>query len=159
MGASVECLIWSLFVLNGLEFSLTVNWLISVKIKEFAGAGSLRCLNGKVDLSTFEAINTLDEWETKFNSMYEESSVRAIAKQISAAEQPRAVKIYAYRNGEGRQKEGQLIIGSSIIGVSDSTLRTSSHALPVFSVKPVIFFQVQIPFRSSKYMTLSSCVL
>jgi len=43
--------------------------------------------------------------------------VRSIAKEISAADSPQTVKIYAYKNGDGRQKEGQLIIGSSIIGV------------------------------------------
>lgn len=51
-------------------------------------------------------------------SLREKTSVRAIAKEISAAEQPPSVRIYAYRNGDGRQKEGQLIVGSSVIGVS-----------------------------------------
>ena len=50
-------------------------------------------------------------------SLYEENSVRSIAKEISASELPQTVKIYAYKNGEGREKEGQLIVGSSIIGV------------------------------------------
>ena len=50
--------------------------------------------------------------------LYEENSVRTIAKEISASQTPKSVKIYAYKNGEGREKEGQLVIGSSIIGVS-----------------------------------------
>lgn len=39
----------------------------TAKHKELKQIGSFHCLNGKVDLSTFEAINTLDEWETKYN--------------------------------------------------------------------------------------------
>ena len=50
--------------------------------------------------------------------LYEEHSVRSIAKEISASETPKSVKIYAYKNGEARSKEGQYIVGSSIIGVS-----------------------------------------
>ncbi|KAF6020845.1 hypothetical protein EB796_020833 [Bugula neritina] len=91
----------------------------NTKRKELKQIGSFQCLNGKVDLSTFEAINTLDEWQTKYNSLYEENSVRSIAKEISSSELPQTVKIYAYRNGDGREKEGQLISGSSIIGLLD----------------------------------------
>ena len=40
---------------------------VTAKHKELKQIGSFYCLNGKVDLSTFEAINTLDEWETKYN--------------------------------------------------------------------------------------------
>lgn len=42
--------------------------VIAAKYKELKQVGSFYCLNGKVDLSTFEAINTLDEWETKYNA-------------------------------------------------------------------------------------------
>ena len=39
--------------------------------------------------------------------LYEENSVRTIAKEISASQTPKSVKIYAYKNGEGREKEGR----------------------------------------------------
>lgn len=44
--------------------------------------------------------------------------MRAIAKEISAAQVPYTAKVLAYKNGEGRIKPGELIIGSSIEGVS-----------------------------------------
>lgn len=50
-------------------FSIYINMFLyaAAKHKELKQIGSFHCLNGKVDLSTFEAINTLDEWETKYN--------------------------------------------------------------------------------------------
>ena len=42
---------------------------------------------------------------------------RAIAKELSAARVPYTVKILAYKNGEGRMKPGELIVGSSVPGV------------------------------------------
>ena len=79
--------------------------------------GSFKCLNGKVDLSTFEADHTLEEWEGQLGRLRDEMSVRAIAKEISAARVPYTVKVSAYRNGEGRLKPPELIVGSSVNGV------------------------------------------
>lgn len=79
--------------------------------------GSFRCLNGKVDLSTHEAEHTLQEWRDKLRNMRQEMSVRTIAKKISTARVPYTVKVLAYKNSEGRRREAQLIIGSSVAGV------------------------------------------
>lgn len=38
--------------------------------------GSFQCLNGKVNLSTHEAENTLREWEEQLESLKEQLSVR-----------------------------------------------------------------------------------
>lgn len=80
--------------------------------------GSFQCLNGKVDLSTYEAEHTLTEWEDQLARLREELSVRAIAREISAARVPYTVKVLAYKNGGGRMKPGELIVGSSVPGVS-----------------------------------------
>lgn len=79
--------------------------------------GSFQCLNGKVDLSTHEAEHTLEEWQGQLSRLRDECSVRAIAKEISAAKAPYTVKVLAYKNGAGRIKPGEVIIGSSIPGI------------------------------------------
>jgi hypothetical protein len=79
--------------------------------------GSLQCLNGKIDLSTFEAEHTLEEWEGQLEKLREELSVRTIAREISAARTPFTVKVMAFKNGEGRLKPGEIIVGSSVAGV------------------------------------------
>ena len=84
--------------------------------------GSFQCLNGKVDLSEHEAEHTLTEWQDQLDRLREELSVRAIAREISAARVPYTVKVLAYRNGEGRLKPGELVVGSSVPGVSDNIL-------------------------------------
>ena len=80
--------------------------------------GSFQCLTGKVDLSTHEAEHTLQEWKEQLAKLREELSVRQIAKEISAARVPYTVKVLAYHNGDGRMKPGELIVGSSVPGVS-----------------------------------------
>ena len=80
--------------------------------------GGLQCLSGKIDMSTHEAEHTLEEWEGQLIRLKEELSVRAIAKEISAARVPFTVKVLAYKNGVGRRKPGELIVASSVPGVS-----------------------------------------
>jgi len=81
--------------------------------------GSFRCLNGKVDLSTHEAEHTLVTWEARLQKLRQEVRARTIAKNISAANAPYSVKVLAYRNGDGRLKQPEMIIGSSVPGVSE----------------------------------------
>jgi hypothetical protein len=96
--------------------------------------GPFHCLNRKVDLTRDEAENTLFQRQEqleqyviiKFFSPYilknyrlrQEASVRNIAKELAAAKPIQIVHILAYRNGDGHTKPGQLLLGSSIIGVS-----------------------------------------
>lgn len=101
-----------------LKFTRFPHIVLPAKEKALQPMGSFQCLNGKVDLSTFEAEHTLEEWEMQLERLRQETSVRVIAREISAAQYVRPVKIYAYKNGEGRLKPGQLIVGSSIPGVS-----------------------------------------
>jgi len=92
--------------------------LISAKELGIKQVGSFQCLNGKVDLSTYEAEHTLEEWQSQLEKWREELSVRVIAREISAAKVPYTVKVLAYRNGDGRLKPGEMIVGSSVPGVS-----------------------------------------
>ena len=83
--------------------------------------GSLQCLSGKVDLSTHEAQHTLVEWQDQLDSLKQQLSVRSIAKEISAAKAPYTIKVHAYRNGDGRLRSPELIVSSSVPGVSTCT--------------------------------------
>ncbi|KAH3884070.1 doublecortin domain-containing protein 1-like [Dreissena polymorpha] len=79
--------------------------------------GSFRVLNGKVDLSTHEYELTLQEWEEKLRKLHEATSARVINKEINVARTVRTIKVQAYKNGEGRLRPGEIICGSSVIGI------------------------------------------
>lgn len=96
---------------------LFIAFLTAKKMK-LQQIGSFRVLNGKVDLSTHEADLTLETWEDTLGKLREEASVRSIAKEINAAKTVKTIKILAYKNGEGRMHQGELVCGSSIEGVS-----------------------------------------
>ncbi|XP_077995160.1 doublecortin domain-containing protein 1-like isoform X2 [Glandiceps talaboti] len=81
--------------------------------------GSFHCLNGKLDLSTFEAENTLRIWEEELTRLRTVTNARTIAKEIGAYQQVISVRILAHKNGEGRRHPGELIYGSSITGLLD----------------------------------------
>jgi len=79
-------------------------------------------LNGKVDLSTHEYELTLQEWEEKLSKLMNETSVRAIVREINVARTVQTVKVLCYKNGEGRLRQGEIICGSSVVGVSSCSL-------------------------------------
>lgn len=79
--------------------------------------GSFQVLNGKVDLSTFEAEITLKNWAEQLAVLRQKTSTK-IAKEINAARAVTTVKVMAYKNGEGRMRPGEIICGSTIEGVS-----------------------------------------
>ena len=107
------------FYIHWMEIMNLINvFTISAKKLKLQQIGSFKVLNGKVDLSTHEAVLTLQDWEHKLRNLREETNVRTIAKEISAAQTVRTVKILAYKNGEGRLRTGELICGSTIEGVS-----------------------------------------
>lgn len=68
-------------------------------------------------MSTHEAELGLETWEDTLGKLREEASVRTIAKEINAAKTVKTIKILAYKNGEGRMHQGELVCGSSIEGV------------------------------------------
>jgi hypothetical protein len=97
--------------------------------------GPFHCLNHKVDLTRDEAENTLFQRREQleqyififfyriliFSYVYrlrQEASVRNIAKELAAAKPIQIVHLLAYRNGDGHTKQGKILVGSSIIGVS-----------------------------------------
>ncbi|XP_022088290.1 doublecortin domain-containing protein 5-like isoform X2 [Acanthaster planci] len=81
--------------------------------------GCFQCLNGKVDLSTFEASNTMAQYEKELRRLRQMSSARIIAREISAYQPVQMVKILAHRNGNGRSTEGVVMTGSTVRGLLD----------------------------------------
>ena len=61
--------------------------------------------------------------------MRQEASVRNIVKELSAAKPIQLVRLLAYRNGDGHTKPGQILVGSSIVGVSNKILFDLFHEL------------------------------
>ncbi|XP_071830359.1 doublecortin domain-containing protein 1-like [Apostichopus japonicus] len=92
------------------------------------GMGCFQCLSGKVDLSTFEASNTVSQYEKEFTRLKQMNSARLIAKEINAYQPIQSVRLLAYRNGEGRGSEGVLMVGSTLRGLLDQC--TYSLQLP-----------------------------
>jgi len=70
-----------------------------------------------VDLSTHEAEATLDLWEHQLERLRNEGSVRTITRELRMAQSVPAVRIRAFKNGEGSRGHGEIIIGSSIHAV------------------------------------------
>lgn len=71
----------------------------------------------QVDLSTLEAEATLDLWEHQLERLRNEGSVRTITRELHMAQSVPAVRIRAFKNGEGSRGQGEILIGSSIHGV------------------------------------------
>ena len=71
----------------------------------------------QVDLSTLEAEATLDLWEHQLGRLRNEGSVRTITRELHMAQSVAAVRIKAFKNGEGSRSEGEILIGSSIHSV------------------------------------------
>ena len=80
--------------------------------------GSFSCLNGKVDLSTYEADTTLRHWSHQLSKLRQETSLRLLNQEIYAASPVQTCRVLAMRNGEGRLKPGEIIVGTSVSGVS-----------------------------------------
>ena len=55
---------------------VTIYFTVVAKEHGVKQVGSFQCLNGKVDLSTFEAEHTLDEWYNQLITLKDELSVR-----------------------------------------------------------------------------------
>ncbi|XP_033106112.1 doublecortin domain-containing protein 1-like [Anneissia japonica] len=81
--------------------------------------GSFQCLSGKVDLSTFEAENTVIQYEKELRRLKQMTSARLIAREISAYQPIQSVRMLAYKNGEGRSMDPVVIIASTIRGILD----------------------------------------
>ncbi|CAD5115835.1 DgyrCDS4773 [Dimorphilus gyrociliatus] len=103
-------------IIGNVDFTCDMASAKQLGIKQ---VGSLKCLMGKVDLSTHEAEHTLLEWTKNFEKMKQELSVRSLAQSLNAARSPYTVKILAYKNGDGRLRPPVTIIGSSIRGILD----------------------------------------
>ena len=110
-----------LFVKTATVFT-DVSELFSAQEQGLRLSGSFKCLNSKVDLSTLEAEATLDLWEHQLERLRNEGSVRTITRELHIAQSVPAVRIRAFRNGEGSRGQGEIIIGSSIHAVCNTIL-------------------------------------
>ncbi|XP_071104619.1 doublecortin domain-containing protein 1-like [Haliotis cracherodii] len=99
---------------NNKPFACAMGQAKKLKLRH---VGSFCVLNGKVDLSTPEAEISLHNWEESLTTLRDETSVKTIARQISAAKSVRTVKLLMYKNGEGRMRAGEKVYGSSIQGI------------------------------------------
>nr|XP_039274440.1 doublecortin domain-containing protein 1-like [Styela clava] len=91
--------------------------------------GSFKCLNGKVDLSTYEAEPTLKHWVAQLHTLRQESSVRSINRDLNNAECNQAWRLLIRRNGEGYKSKPEIVVGSSVTGILDQC----SHKLRITS--------------------------
>ncbi|XP_064634273.1 doublecortin domain-containing protein 1-like isoform X2 [Lineus longissimus] len=113
-------------IIKNVDFACAMGQAQDLGVKQ---VGSFQCLNGKVDLSTFEAEHTLEAWEDQLERLRKERSVRNIAREISQARSPLTVKVAAYLNGEGRMAQAELIFASSIPGLlQQCTDRLHAHS-------------------------------
>lgn len=92
-----------------------------------------------MDLSTLEAEATLDLWDHQLERLRNEGSVRTITRELHMAQSVPAVRIRAFKNGEGSRGNGEIIIGSSIHAVCMSgyllsNTNLSSRKCIIFSV-------------------------
>ena len=86
-----------------------------------------------MDLSTLEAEATLDLWEHQLERLRNEGSVRTITRELHMAQSVPAVRIRAFKNGEGSRGQGEIIIGSSIHAVCiQTTLAIACESSRVF---------------------------
>lgn len=91
--------------------------------------GCLQFLGGKVDLSAFEATNTMAHYEGELKRLRQMTSARVIAREISAYQSVHTVRIVAYKNGDGRTQPGVIVCGSTLRGLLDQC--TYSLQLPM----------------------------
>ena len=82
----------------------------------------LSCLDNRFDLSTFEAQPTLTYWNHQLNILREETSLKAINQGLNSTNST-TCKVLARKNGANLSSKPELIIGSSITGVSKFSLK------------------------------------
>ncbi|XP_052066407.1 doublecortin domain-containing protein 1-like isoform X1 [Mytilus californianus] len=141
---------------NNVQFSCSMGEAKKLKLQQI---GSFKVLNGKVDLSTHEALLSLQDWEHKLRTLRDETNVRTIAKEISAAKSVKTVKILAYKNGEGRLRPGELICGSTIEGILDQCtyrLGLNSAARRIYTEDGTMVMEIEdlIDWAVDNYKTL-----
>lgn len=77
--------------------------------------GGFKHLYDKVDLSSQEkSENAFLTWKETLIKLREMTVVKPIFQEISAAQTKDIIKLYAYKNGNGRLKPGELLIGTSL---------------------------------------------
>ncbi|CAH1258969.1 DCDC1 [Branchiostoma lanceolatum] len=116
-----------------IPFSCAMGTTIKQKGQKFGGC--FHCLNGKVDLSTYEAEKSLEMWEEQLEQLRKERSVRTIQRQISAVQMVQSLRVLAFRNGEGWFADGTVLVGSSVYGL----LEQATHRLNLASAARRIY--------------------
>lgn len=85
-------------------------------LKQYDG---FKYLHNKADLCANESLNSFKKWHSKFLRLREESNAKLILNEFSSknkASSSMTIKLYAYKNGAGRNK-GELLMGTSIQAV------------------------------------------
>ncbi|XP_035665519.1 doublecortin domain-containing protein 1-like [Branchiostoma floridae] len=116
-----------------IPFSCAMGTTIKQKGQKFGGC--FHCLNGKVDLSTYEAEKALETWEEQLEQLRKERSVRTIQRQISAVQMVQSLRVLAFKNGEGWFADGTVLVGSSVYGL----LEQATHRLNLASAARRIY--------------------
>ncbi len=108
----------------------------------------MKYLDGKVDLTSDSASEkSFAEWKEKFMCWREMSSVVANEAALSVAVSSASIiKLYAYRNGDGRLKAGELLIGTSLndlLVAATGKLRLNSAARRFYTQDGSLILDVQ----------------
>ena len=112
--------------------------------KLFEEYGCFKHLNNKIDLSSNEAERTFEHWlgELRRN---QQSQAKKLKDLKSLAPSP-MVKFYAHRNGDGRLKLGEMLIGSTIQAILDQApkkLGLRGAARRVFTEDGTLILDIQ----------------
>ncbi|XP_028410798.1 doublecortin domain-containing protein 1-like isoform X3 [Dendronephthya gigantea] len=111
------------FILQKLEqsqdFSCVMGKEGSFKSTKQDKSSCFKCLTNQVDLTSQEANATLAMWEDQLKRLRKIKNFRSLNKEIQAAQSQPAVRIRAFKNGEGIRKEAVLVVGSTIDSLLD----------------------------------------
>lgn len=116
------------------------------KEKYFKQFDSFKYLTDKVDLSSIEAQNSFLKWLNKYRSWRRETNARVILNELSAAKSVSVIKVYAFKNGDGRLKQGELLVGSTVQGILDQAtarLQLRSAARRLYTEDGTLILDVQ----------------
>lgn len=84
------------------------------KEKSVRQNGGFKYLYNKVDLSSKEAEKSFHTWKDKLIEAKEMTTVKPVLNESSAVKTTNIIKLYAYKNGDGRLKPGELLIGTNL---------------------------------------------
>lgn len=110
----------TIYVLSASILKVINSYLcFTAKEKSLKQYDGFKYLHNKADLSANESLNSFKKWHSKFLRLREESNAKLILNEFSSknkASSSMTIKLYAYKNGAGRNK-GELLMGTLIQAV------------------------------------------